>query len=153
MCPTPWKYNFPVKLFFSIGLGGNWYTQTLPNDNTKLLGQEIPRANLSHTIFKAISTFFDQIFGLRPRPSQAGPAPAQAQPGPGRARICPAGIFLTSAFSRRSGIAQGGAAEVENLPQEVENPPFGEQVGQIQAGQGFSRPPLILRGRANPCPA
>ena len=149
--PDPLEIQFSCKTIFSSGLGGNWYTQTLPNASTKLLGQEIPCVNLSHTIFIAISCFFDPILG--PRPSLAGPARAQAQPGPGRARICPAGIFPTSAFSRRSGIARGGAAEVGNLPQEVENRRFGERVGQIQAGQGFSRPPLILRGRANPCSA
>ena len=149
--PDPLEIQFSCKTIFSIGLGGNWHTQTLPNASTKLLGQEMPRANLSHTIFIAISTFLNQILGSGPGPAR--PARAQAQPGPGRARICPAGIFPISTFSRRSGIAQGRAAEVENLPQEFENPPFGERVGQIQAGQGFSRPPLILRGRANPCPA
>ena len=85
--PDPWKYNFPVKQFFQLVLGGNWYTQTLPNDNTKLLGQEIPRANLSHTIFTAISTFLDQILGSQPGPAGPGqpePRPRSGQDLPGR---------------------------------------------------------------------
>ena len=102
----------------------------------------------------------------------------------GRARICPAGIFPTSAFSRRSGgdfpalklrggrasgVPLGAFAEVGRriCPREAsrrsgmhrrpaleaENPRAWAGVGQIQARQEFSRPPLILGGRANFCPA
>ena len=102
----------------------------------------------------------------------------------GRARICPAGIFPTSAFSRRSGgdfpalklsggrasgVPLGAFAEVGQriCPREAsrrsgmhrrpaleaENPRAWAGVGQIQARQEFSRPPLILGGRANFCPA
>ena len=150
--PDPLEIQFSCKTIFSSGLGGNWYTQNLPNDNTQLLGQEIPCVNLSHTIFVTLSFFWTQFWApAQAQPGRASPSPGPA--GPSRARICPAGIFPTSAFSRRSGIARGGAAEVGNLTQAVENRRFGERVGQIQAGQGFSRPPLILRGRANPCPA
>ena len=87
--PDPLEIQFSCKTIFSSGLGGNWYTQILPDDNTKLLGQEIPRANLSHTIFIAISTFLNQILGSGPgpaRPGQPEPRPSRAQVGPGSAR-------------------------------------------------------------------
>ena len=104
--------------------------------------------------------------------------------GSGRARVGPAGIFPTSAFSRRSGgdfpalklrggrasgVPLGAFAEVGRriCPREAsrrsgmhrrpaleaENPRAWAGVGQIQARQEFSRPPLILGGRANFCPA
>ena len=76
--PDPLEIQFSCKTIFSSGLGGNWYTQTLPNDNTKLLGQEIPRANLSHTIFIAISIVLIQFWA----PSQAQPGRASLSPGP-----------------------------------------------------------------------
>ena len=109
---------------------------------------------------------------------------AKTTGGPGRARICPAGIFPTSAFSRRSGgkkptlrlrggrasgVPPGAFAEVgrqiclreasrrsgmhRKPTLEAENPPVWAEVGQIQARQGFSRPPPFFRGRAIFCPA
>ena len=112
--PDPPEIQFSCKTSFPIGFGGNWYTQTLPNDNTKLLGQEIPRANLSHTIFIAISTFLDQILGSGPgpaRPGQPEPRPSRAQVGPGSARqgfsrppLFRGGRELPEAEPRRSGI-------------------------------------------------
>ena len=142
MCRTPWKYNFPVKPFFQLV----WGEIGTPKPFLMTIQSFWVRKYFLQTYPIPFSSQF-QVFWIQFR------APTQAQLGPGRARICPAGIFPTSAFSRRSGIAQGAAAEVENLPQEVENPPFGKRVGQILAGQGFSRPPLILKGRAKPCPA
>ena len=112
--PDPLEIQFSCKTIFSSGLGGNWYTQTLPNDNTKLLGQEIPRANLSHTIFIAISTFLDPILGSDPGPAGPGqpePRPSRAQVGPGSARqgfsrppLFRGGRELPKAEPRRSGI-------------------------------------------------
>ena len=87
--PDPLEIQFSCKTIFSSGLGGNWYTQTLPNASTKLLGQEIPCVNLSQTIFIAISTFFDKIFGSSSGPARTGqpePRPSRAQVGPGTAR-------------------------------------------------------------------
>ena len=145
----PLEIQFSCKTIFSSGLGGNWYTQTLPNANTKLSGQEIPTVNLSHTMFTANSCFLDPIFGSDPSPA----GPGQPEPRPRSGRDLPGRDFPDLRFFEEVGNARGGAAEVGNLPQEGENRRFGERVGQIQAGQGFSRPPLILRGRANPCPA
>ena len=126
--PDPLEIQFSCKTIFSSGLGGNWYTQTLPNDNTKLLGQEIPCVNLTHTIFTANSSFWGPILGSDPGPAGPGqpePRPSQAQVGPGFARqgfsrppLFRGGRELPKAEPRRSGISQ-----------EVENRPFGERVG------------------------
>ena len=150
--PDPLEIQFSCKAIFQVVWGEIGTPKPLLMQVQSFWVRKYPCKPIPY-YFHSNFKFFGSNFGLRPRPSRAGPARAQAQPGPGRARICPAGIFPTSAFSRRSGIARGGAVEVGNLPQEVENRRFGERVGQIQAGQGFSRPPLILRGRANPCPA
>ena len=131
--PDPLEIQFSCKAIFSNGLGGNWYTQTLPNASTKLLGQEIPRANqtyISHTIFIAISSFLNPVSGSDPGP--AGPARAQAQLGPGRARICPAGIFPTSAFF----------AEVGNCPRRSR--------GGRESAPGGRESTVWGAGRANP---
>ena len=87
--------------------------------------------------------------------------------GPGRARIGPAGIFPTSAFSRRSGghfpaevgrrICLRKASRRLGMHRrptlEAENPPVWAGSGKSKPRQEFSRPPPILRGRANFCPA
>ena len=112
--PDPLEIQFSCKTIFSSGLGGNWYTQTLPNASTKLLGQEIPCVALSHTIFIAISCFLDPILGSGPgpaRPGQPEPRPSRAQVGPGSARqgfsrppLFRGGRELPKAEPRRSGI-------------------------------------------------
>ena len=114
MCPTPWKYNFPVKLFFQLVWEEIGTPKPFPNDNTKLLGQEIPCVNLSHTIFIAISCFLDPILGSDPGPAGPGqpePRPSRAQVGPGSARqgfsrppLFRGGRELPKAEPRRSGI-------------------------------------------------
>ena len=101
---------------FSSGLGGNWYTQTLPNASTKLLGQEIPCVNLSHTIFMAISCFLDPILGSDPGPAGPGqpePRPSRAQVGPGSARQGFSRPALKSR-GRESDLLPGGFAGVGN---------------------------------------
>ena len=49
--------------------------------------------------------------------------------------------------------ARRGSGIHQNASLEAENPQFWAGVEQSQARQGFSRPPLKSRGRANPCPA
>ena len=115
--PDPLEIQFSCKTIFSSGLGGNWYTQTLPNASTKFLRQEIPCVNLSHTIFTAKSCFWDPILGSDPGPAGPGqpePRPSRAQVGPGSARqgfsrppLFRGGRELPKAEPRRSRICRG----------------------------------------------
>ena len=83
--PDPRETQFSCKTIFEIGFGGNWYTQTLPNDNAKLLGQEMPRANLSHTISVTNSFFWTQFWApAQAQPGRASPSPAPAGPRSGQ---------------------------------------------------------------------
>ena len=133
MCPTPWKHNFSCKTIFSSGLGGNWYTQTLPNASTKLLGQEIPCVNLSHSIFIAISYFLDPIFGSDPGPAGPGqpePRPSRAQVGPGSAR---------QGFSRPS-LFRGGRELPKAQPRRSRICPRRSRIDHLGSGSGKSKP-------------
>ena len=131
--PDPLEIQFSCKTMFSICFKGNWYTQTLPNDNTKLLGQEIPRANLSHTIFIAISTFLDQILGSGPgpaRPGQPEPRPSRAQVGPGSAR---------QGFSRPP-LFRGGRELPKAEPRRSRICPSSSRIHHLGSGSGKSKP-------------
>ena len=101
------------------------------------------RARIGPAGIFATFVFFQKsggiFFTLRLRGGRASSLPLGAFAEVGR-RIC-----LREA-SRRSGMHRRPALEAEN-------PRAWAGVGQIQARQEFSRPPLILGGRANFCPA
>ena len=131
--PDPLEIQFSCKTIFSSGLGGNWYTQTLPNASTKLLGQEIPCVNLSHTIFIAISCFLDPILGSDPGPAGPGqpePRPSRAQVGPGSAR---------QGFSRPP-LFRGGRELPEAEPRRSGICPRRSRIDGLGSGSGKSKP-------------
>ena len=131
--PDLLEIQFSCKSSFSVGLGGNWYTQTLPNDNTKLLGQEIPRANLSHTIFIAISIFLDQILGSDPGPA----GPGQPEPRPSRAQVGPG--FARQGFSRPP-LFRGGRELPKAEPRRSGICPRRSRIDGLGSGSGKSKP-------------
>ena len=131
--PDPLEIQFSCKTVFSSGLGGNWYTQTLPNASTKLLGQEILCVNLSHTIFIAISCFLDPIFGSDPGPAGPGqpePRPSRAQVGPGSAR---------QGFSRPP-LFRGGRELPKAEPRRSRMGPSRSRIHHLGRGSGKSKP-------------